>query len=96
MRTPVLLLLALTALSGFSQSAEARDGCGPGWYFNGYTCRPMAREYRGPRYYGPPPYAERRYYGNPSRPIIGRDGRAGCPNPRWTIQDGVCKPYRGF
>jgi len=87
----IALLLAFTALSALSQSAEARDGCGRGWYFNGYACRPMARDY------GPPPYVERRYVGpSYARPFIGRDGRLHCPNPRWTVQDGVCKPYRGF
>jgi hypothetical protein len=44
--------------------------------------RHYRRYYRGYETYG---YAPRPYY-------YGR----GCPNPTWTVQDGVCKPYRGY
>ena len=98
--------LALTATTSFS---EARDGCGPGYYYNGYRCRPMEREYYGPPpSYGPPPYVERRVYGPPGgwEVIHGRSNfgapevwyvpRGGrCPG-GFTIQDGICKRYRGY
>jgi hypothetical protein len=56
--------------------------------------------YRDPyrhRYYGERPY---RHYGDAyaysPRRGYGRYGTwNGCP-PRYTIQDGVCKPYRGY
>jgi hypothetical protein len=42
----------------------------------------------GPRYYGGYGYAPRRgYYGR---------GTAYPCGPGWSIQDGVCKPYRGY
>ncbi len=94
MRIVVSLLLGFAAISALSNVAEARDGCGPGFYFNGYRCRPMEREYKGlPRV-----VPERRYYGGYAigmppiwiQPEI-RDPRCGRPN--YTIQDGVCKPY---
>ncbi len=47
---------------------------------------PPHRQYSGPRYYD--------YYPGPG----GGDGWNtwnGCP-PAYTIQDGVCKPYRGY
>ena len=83
MRTLLALLIGLAGYAVLSQPSEARDGCGPGYYFNGYRCRPMVREY-----YAPPPPPPR-YYRGPYRTFNG------CP-PRYTIQDGVCKPYRGY
>ncbi len=46
------------------------------------------------RPYAEPPYAERRYYYE-GRRYRYRDPNAGCPR-GWTVQDGVCKPYRGY
>jgi hypothetical protein len=39
----VCVLLGLAAVATTSGFAEARDGCGSGYYFNGHRCRPMAR-----------------------------------------------------
>jgi hypothetical protein len=113
------LLVAIAALA-VSMVAEARDGCGRGYYFDGYACRPE-RYYRPPpgyypppppRYYDEPPrYYEppRRYYGPPPDEgsvfqfnFGGRDERRYAPpvrgrcQPGYTIQDGLCKPYRGY
>jgi hypothetical protein len=82
--TALATLLALAATSGL---AAARDGCGGGFFWNGYQCAPMAREYYAPRpgYYGRPRGADCYYY----------YGRRICCPPHYTVQDGVCKPYRG-
>lgn len=116
----ITLLVGIAALA-LSTAAEARDGCGRGYYFDGYACRPE-RYYRPPPpgYYPPPPpryYDEppRRYYGPPpdegssfqfnfgsreerryAPPVRGRDGRLICAQRGYTIQDGLCKPYRGY
>lgn len=88
---------AMTAVVTLS-TAEARDGCGRGWYFNGRACVPMD----GPRYGG---YYAPRFYG-PPRPVGSvhcnrygdcyRSRPHSCSVPGYTIQDGVCKPYRGY
>lgn len=88
MRFLAILIVAAAAFGAVSTSAEARDGCGRGLYYNGYRCVPQGREYyRG----GPDPrfFQERREYrGAPAR-------GARCANPSYTVQDGVCKPYTG-
>jgi hypothetical protein len=74
------LLLAIAALSVISTVAEAADGCGRGWYYNGRRCVPMDEPgygYRGE----PPPVSSFKTWNN-------------CP-PNFTVQDGLCKPYRG-
>jgi hypothetical protein len=97
MRFLAILLLGLAALAALPGEALARDGCGRGWYWNGYACVPTGT----PRYRTPPPYA----YG-PPRPVgsqyCDRYGRCyrtpphSCSTPGYTVQDGVCKPYRGY
>jgi hypothetical protein len=66
--------------------AEAADGCGRGWYYNGRRCVPMDEPgygYRGD--YGPPRYRED--YGPPVGPGIRldlggrREPRYSPPNP---------------
>lgn len=102
------ILLAFVAVTAFAGVAEARDGCGRGWYYNGYRCVPMAGPPPGayippppPPVYAPPPpryvgprgfvYAGPDRWGKPQYyPIRGR-----CPQ-GYTVQDGLCKPYRGF
>lgn len=111
MRYAVIAALGIAALAASVSEASARDGCGPGRYFDGYRCAPMG--YGG---YGGPGYYERHYYGpraygygyDPApgypgygRPIgrgmfIDRSGGVGCMQPGFTLQDGVCKPYRGY
>jgi hypothetical protein len=92
--------MAALALSG--NPSHAAQGCGPGWYYNGFRCVPAhGPGYRGyddgPRYYREAPryrggdYADRAHpYGH------GHDyGDPRCGRPNYTIQDGVCKPYTG-
>ena len=64
MTRTITLFLGLAALALTALPADARDGCGEGWFFNGVACAPQEGIYqRGP--YGPPLYApERHYYGN--------------------------------
>ncbi len=79
-----IALLAFAAFASTADVAAARDHCGPYRYWNGYRCAPIGGYYRGPRYYDPNA-AGRRVYG-PSYPC----------SPGWSLQDGVCKPYRGY
>ena len=99
------LCVGIIALVVISTVADAADGCGRGWYYNGRRCVPQD----GPGYgsyqrgYGPPvdrgPQLQLNFGG-------GRDeARYFPPNPRfrtwnncpasYTVQDGLCKPYRG-
>ena len=100
MRFALLLAGAVMALT--LSAAEARDGCGRGWFHNGRTC--VQEDYDEPRYYQRPPrpyYDAPGYYrggggGGPGGPDCYRyHGRQICCPRRWTVQDGVCKPYRG-
>lgn len=95
------LALGLAALTALSPPAEARDGCGRGYYFDGYGCRPQG--YSGRHYAAPPQvygyerpryYAQPRYYG-PPRPSMGANGTISCNNPNYTWQNGACRPYTG-
>jgi hypothetical protein len=64
---------------------------------------PRYRDYDGPRYrdYDGPRYMDRDRYGDRGdrgyyRPNTGRFRTFnGCQN-GWTVQDGLCKPYRGY
>jgi len=106
MKTLLAGMLGLAALAAMPAPSQAADGCGRGWYNNGYRCAPM----RGPRhgfydegprvYYGERPYYRERprpRYGDPGHPYGYRHdyGDPRCGRPNYTIQDGVCKPYRG-
>jgi hypothetical protein len=96
------IFLALAALTAFAGVAEARDGCGRGWFYNGYRCVPMAGP---PVVVAPPVYAPPRYvaprgfaYAGPDRwgkPQYYPGPRGSCPR-GFTVQSGLCKPYRGF
>jgi hypothetical protein len=95
MKRLAVIFIALAAALAASSMAQAADGCGRGWYWNGYRCAPM-RVYGPPRYgyYEPAPRYYGRYRAYPYRP--GHNyGSAGCPW-NYTVQDGVCKPYRGY
>ena len=100
-----LLLFGIAASLAISPAAEARDGCGRGFYFDGYGC--VRQPYYGPppgAYYAPPPG----YYGPAPGPTIqfnlgggGNDRRYAAPvrghcQRGFTVQDGLCKPYRGY
>ncbi|ARP97954.1 GCG_CRPN prefix-to-repeats domain-containing protein [Pseudorhodoplanes sinuspersici] len=97
------LLLALAAVAAFAGVAEARDGCGRGWYYNGYRCVPARAAppvVVAPRYMAPPPrYAPRSFaYAGPDRwgkPQYYPGPRGTCPK-GFTVQSGLCKPYRGY
>jgi len=87
-RLSLVLAVAATAAVTMVPTAEARDGCGRGFFYNGYRCVPSDA-------YGQP-YGYRGYYGgNVVRPSVGRNGQISCGNPNYTWQDGACKPYRG-
>jgi hypothetical protein len=102
-----ILFVGIAALAVISTVAEAADGCGRGWYYNGRRCVPQDEPgYPPPRYSEPPP----RYYEPPGPQLRldlgGRDeARYSPPNPayktwnncpqNYTVQDGLCKPYRG-
>jgi hypothetical protein len=100
MKSVLIAALGLAVLAGSSTVSQAADGCGPGWYDNGYRCVPMRgpryRHYdEGPRVYYREPYRDR--YGDRAHPY-GYNHNYGdprCGRPNYTIQDGVCKPYTG-
>jgi hypothetical protein len=90
MKRLAIAALAMGAIIGAVGPAAAQGiyldlGPGPG-------PRPYYRDYDEPRYYGPGP----RYYRE--GPGYYRPGRFrtwnGCQS-GWTVQDGLCKPYRG-
>ena len=83
----VTVLLAAAALGAIATTAEARDGCGRGMFYNGYRCAPEGYT-RGPDV--------RFFYGQPEYRVDYRRRRGACANPDFTVQDGVCKPYRGY
>jgi hypothetical protein len=106
------LVVGVAALTIVCTVAEAADGCGRGWYYNGRRCVPQDEPgYGYQRNYGPPQY--RGDYGPVDRgpglrlDLGGRrdEARYSPPNPafktwnncppNFTVQDGLCKPYRG-
>ena len=94
--TRLSLLLAAAATVIMLSPAEARDGCGRGWYYNGYRCAPSGGgPYYGGSRYNPGSYYAPNFRGNVVRPVMGRNGAISCSNPNYTWQDGACKPYRG-
>lgn len=79
-----------TGLAGAAAIGASAPAAAQGFYFNAPGIhigvgRPYHHYYHGPRYYDYDPG----YYGG------GWNTWNGCP-PRYTIQDGVCKPYRGY
>ena len=76
-------LMALLALAAMTELAAARDGCGRGFFWNGYRCAPMGG-------YGSPGYG----YGSRRMDCYIYYGRRICCPEAFTVQDGVCKPYR--
>jgi hypothetical protein len=106
-RLTLLVAAAATAAVTMISTAEARDGCGRGLYFDGYRCVPSGAAYHrgGYRAYGSygsygyrnpeGSYLAPNFRGNTVRPTRGRDGAISCSNRNYTWQDGACKPYRG-
>ena len=87
------MLITLAVIGGFVAAADV-----------------AVAQYYGPGYYQPPPnrYYRERYYGDYGgyRPYVSpvdpygrqygrRNPNAGCPL-GYTVQSGVCKPYRGY
>ena len=101
-RITSVVFAGIAGLIVISTVAEAADGCGRGMYYNGRRCVPQDDDGYGRREYGPP-------IGGPTLRLDlggGRDeARYSPPNPRfktwnncpqnYTVQDGLCKPYRG-
>ena len=86
MKALALFSLAAAALLATAGTASAQY-YGPG-YGPGYGPR-YDRDYDDPRY-------RRGYGGNRGGPdCYTYHGRRICCPRRWTVQDGVCKPYRG-
>lgn len=79
--------VALLALAAMTELAAARDGCGRGFFWNGYRCAPMGYAAPAPGY---------GYYGGPRVNCYNYYGRRICCPQGFTLQDGVCKPYRGY
>jgi hypothetical protein len=89
MRRIITLLLSVAAIAATSELASARDGCGAGRFWNGYRCAPIGWRYQPQRPY---PYN----YGYAAPSPYGRTPMNGpCPY-GLSLQDGVCKPYRGY
>ncbi|HVY59427.1 MAG TPA: hypothetical protein VHA77_16370 [Xanthobacteraceae bacterium] len=94
-------LIALGALVCLAAPASAqvypdygapayRPYAGPSYYY--------PYRYRRPHYYGERGIYPRRYWGSPDFLAPRYDPRNGglyCLDPRFTVQDGICKPYRG-
>jgi hypothetical protein len=113
MRLMASVLLGVAAIAATASTSRAEDGCGRGWYWNGYNCAPF--RYAPPhreeyRYNNPWQWHHRDYddedHDGPRYQRFYNDGpRYYPPNPKWrtwngcpphfTIQGGVCKPYRG-
>jgi hypothetical protein len=106
MRRNTGLFVGIAALAIISTVAEAADGCGRGLYYNGRRCVPQDDSDYRPQYRRG--YEEPEDRGPQLRLDLGgrRDeSRYSPPNPNfktwnncpqnYTIQDGLCKPYRG-
>ncbi len=102
MRVVLMGALALASTMMLANTAEARDGCGRGFYFNGVRCAPM--RYAPPPYYMPPPpppprYAPRgwapAFVDNHGQQLFYPGRRGSCPR-GYTVQSGFCRPYRGY
>jgi hypothetical protein len=107
----VYVLGGLAVLATSVSIAQAEDGCGRGRYYNGYRCAPIEQggyhgppDYRGgpPAEYYPPGVGPRARgqgdYGpqtTQNRDCYNVGGRRICCPKHWTVQDGVCKPYKG-
>ena len=97
MRTITKTLLAFGLVAGAATLAMpgAETAKAQGVYFDAPGIHVGVGERRHHRHY-------RRYYrgydtyGYAPRPYYYRNQGGNCPNPRWTVQDGVCKPYRGY
>ena len=94
MRRIIVTALGLLGVIVAASPASAQYyGNGPG-YGGYYGPAPYYREH--PRRYG---YGPRRYAGGGDFLTPRLDPRTGgtyCVDPRFTVQSGICKPYRGY
>ena len=97
------LFFGIAALTVIATVAEAADGCGRGWYYNGRRCVPQDERGYRPEYRrgyedrGPGIRLDlggRRDESRFSAPNPGFKTWNNCP-PNYTVQDGRCKPYTG-
>ena len=97
MKTVTYAVLALGLVGGMAVNsplptkAQEIIFSGPGVGVEIVTRPYYYRHHRYNRYYGGEPYAYQYY----RRPYGRWHTYNGCP-PRYTVQDGVCKPYRGY
>jgi len=97
----ILIALGLLGVIAAATAPASAQYYGPG--YGGYAPNPYdrgyARAYRG-EYYGQRHYRRgygpRAYAGDPRPHFDPRNGGFFCADPRFTVQDGICKPYRGF
>ena len=93
MKKLALILLAAASLVGTEGVASAQYG---GGYYSGgpYPYYRDGGYYRRPGYYGGYAIVGQDRYGRQELYYpVGRGGR--CPR-HYSIQDGLCKPYRGY
>jgi hypothetical protein len=79
-------LTAFAMLFGITGAAQAAEDCGPGWYWNGLQCQPLHVYRPQDSEYWTRLFPEKGY---PNCTI------EGCCPPGFSIQDKLCKPYRG-
>jgi hypothetical protein len=112
MRRIAIVAASVLAFAAASvEVAAAADGCGRGRYWNGYRCAGGGGGgggyYGGPQVYGggggyygyQRAYRAPRVQGSVRCDYRGRcyaGGPLSCGHPGYTVQDGVCKPYRGY
>jgi hypothetical protein len=80
------LLTAASLLAALSTAAIGAEDCGLGWYWNGFKCQPLQTYAPQEREYWTRFFPEKGY------PSCAPDG---CCPPGFTVQDKICKPYRG-
>ena len=118
MRLMTSILLGVAAIAVTASASRAEDGCGRGWYWNGYACaRAYLAPWRGDEYrhdhrwrrwhhrdwddedHDGPRYRRYYRYDNDGQRYYPPDPKwrtwNGCP-PHYTVQSGLCKPYRGY
>src|SRR2546430_15330973 len=81
-----ILFVGIAALAVISTVAEARDGCGRGWYYNGRRCVPQDE----PGYYRPGDRRDHEDRGPQLRLVLSRrpdEGARYPPHPRFWARE---------
>jgi hypothetical protein len=76
----------LTVIMASTTLTCAAEDCGISWYWNGSKCQPLQTYAPEDRDFWT------RYFPEKGYPACTPDG---CCPPGFTIQDSICKPYRG-